>query len=231
MKRIILLWSLVLVALVAAQGVPLVRKAKVGDSATYDLKMDLVLFGDVAVYTSKMTEKVVEVTPDGTISIEKSQTDYKAQLFGDEATVLDQDMPKPVYSWDSKGVLVGIKSELQKAEVYRMAEFEAVRLPAKAVSVGDTYSVEVAANAKFGTHKAKADYKIEAQEKVGNYDTFVASFTYAEQIPDDPASSTGKVWINKEDGSVVKLEAAWTNVPIPGAPAQTTGNIKLERTG
>lgn len=231
MKRLGLLLLLGAAALVLAQGVPIARTAKVGDVATYSLTITLNLFGDVAVYTSKVTEKVVEISATGDISVEKSQTDYKATMFGDEATVVDQDMPKPVYTHKPNGTLVGVKSELQVADVYRMAELEAVRLPEKAVAVGETYTIEVAANAKLGTHKAKSTYKIEAEEKVGTYDTIMASFTYAEQIPSDPAGSIGKVWINKADGSVVKLEAEWTNVPIPLAPAQTSGTVKFERTG
>lgn len=230
MKRLPLFLLLGLAVIALAQS-PLVRTAKVGDIATFSLKMTLTVFGDEAIYTSTVQEKVVEVSAEGNISIEKSQTNYKATLFGEEAIVANEDIPKPVYTSKPNGAIVGIKSELQKADVYRMAEFEAVRLPAKAVAVGDTYSVEIAANTKLGTHKAKADYKIEASEMVANYDTFVATFTYAEQIPDNPASSAGKVWINKADGSVVKLEATWTNAPIPEAPGQTSGTVKLERIG
>lgn len=228
MKRFGVIGLMLATVMVLAQSGALVRKPKVGDTAKYKLEMNLSIFGDSASYTSTVTYKVTEAT-DEKYSVQMSQTDYKVQLFGDEGAVRDEDLEKPVFTYSPKGDVLGIKSDLMTDAVFRMAEMQAIHLPGKEVKKGDTWSVEIPENLKTGVVKSKADYKYEDDAKIGQRDALVASFTYAEQAGTTPASSIGKVWIDKTDGSALKIETTWTNAPIPGAPSPTSGSYLLER--
>lgn len=214
-------------ALVLAQEASLSWVPKQGETHTYQLTLEFSLFGDTAIYTSKVHEKAVEVG-DGKYTIETTQTDYKVSVFGEEGTVNDKDMPKAQTVFSNAGDVLEVKGDLVNDAVYRMANLTAIRRPDKPVKVGDTWTREVKADLKTGTLAAKAVYKVEAEEKVGERDTVVASFDYAETEGADPARSVGKVWFAKVGGYVVKVDTSWSSAPIPGAPNPITGMMKLE---
>lgn len=213
-------------ALVMAQESALAWSGKAGDTHTYSLHMEFSLFGDTAVYTSKVTEKVVEVG-DGKYAIETTQSDYKVTVFGEEGSVNDANMPKAQVVYAMNGDVVECRGDLVNDAVYRMANLTAIRRPDKPVKVGDTWTREVKGDQKTGTLAAKATYKVEAVEKVKDVDAIAVSFTYAETEGADPAQSAGKVWFDKS-GAVLKVETTWTSAPIPGAPSPTTGTYSLE---
>ncbi|MCC7434394.1 MAG: hypothetical protein IT363_06895 [Methanoregulaceae archaeon] len=224
-----LMVGLVSVAMLAlAQGVTLKRTPKVDEVQKFKLRMEFGIFGDTAVYTSVLTQKVTEVKPDGNYAVEATQSDYKVELFGDEGVVRDEDLPKQSITYTPSGDVVAVQGGLVNESVYRLANLMAVRLPKVAVSKGDKWECVVPKNVDTGVFEAKATYTYDDDEKIGEFDTIRAEFEYAE-VAGDPARGQGKVWLNKRDGSVVKLETNWTSAPIPGAPTPLTGAVILER--
>jgi hypothetical protein len=83
-------------------------------------------------------------------------------------------------------------------------------------------------NVDTGVFDAKATYTYEDDEQIFDIDAMRVTFEYAE-IAGDPARSDGKVWLDKRDGTVLKLETNWTSAPIPGAPTPLTGSVILTR--
>lgn len=229
MKRLSWLCVLLVTALAVGQGAALQRKAKVGDTLKYKLEMNLLLFGDTATYTSTLTEKILSVETNGNYAVERSQSNYKVEFGGEEGTVADEDTAKTVTTFTPSGEVVSIKSDLLNASVYRLAQMETIHLPGKEVKKDETWTYEVAADEKTGVAKAKADYKVVGEEKIGNHDCWQISINYLETESTPPASVTGNVWLDKADGSIVKLETAWNDAPIPGAPSPVGGSYKLER--
>lgn len=225
-------WLIVGLASVAmlalAQGVTLKRAPQAGEELKYKLRMEFGIFGDTAVYTSVLTEKVTEVKPDGSYTIEASQSDYKVELFGDQGVVRDEDLPKQNITFTPWGDVVTVKGGLVNESVYRLANLQAVRLPKVAIAKGDKWEAAIPKNVDTGVFEAKATYTYEDDEKIGDFETIRAEFEYSE-VAGDPARSQGKVWLNKRDGTVVKLETNWTAAPIPGAPTPLTGAVILER--
>jgi len=215
------------ITLAVAQDVSLAWSPKVGDTMRYSLKMEFSLFGDVAVYSAKVTDKVIEASPERTL-VETTQTDYKVTVFGEEGSVNDKDMPKSQTAFAPNGDVVEVRGDLVNDSVYRMANLMAVRRPDKAVKVGDTWTREVKSDLKTGVLAAKATYKVEGEEKVKEADAIVASFDYAESEGADPARSTGKVWFAKAGGAVLKVTSTWSSAPIPGAPSPVNGSYTLE---
>jgi len=229
MKRAAWLGLIAFAALSLAQGTALVRKPTQGETLTYALEMNMILFGESATYTSTVTEKVIQIEANGNYAVEKSQSDYKVELFGEEAQVNDSDLAKPVYTYTPTGEVVAIKSELLNADVYRMAQMEAIHLPNKEVKKDDTWSYDVAADKERGTVKAKADYKVTGEEKIGEHEVWTVSVNYAEAEGTAPITASGTVWLSKKDSTVVKLELSWNNAPIPGSQSPVGGSTKLER--
>jgi hypothetical protein len=220
--------SLVLAVLAVAQEVTLAWQPKVGDVQTFNLRMEFTLFGDTAVYTAKVHEKVTEVAPDR-ITVETTQTEYKVTLFGEEGAVSDKDMPKASTVFSPTGDVLELKGDLVNDAAYRMANLSAVRRPDKAVKVGDTWVREVKGDTKTGALSAKATYKVEAEEKLTGVDALVCSYEYAETEGGELAQSVGKVWFAKATGLLLKSESTWSSAPVPGAPAPLNGTVTLER--
>lgn len=211
-----------------AQGLTLKRTPKVGDTKHFTLRMEFAIFGDTAVYTSKLTERVTEVTPEGNYTVESTQSDYKVELFGDEGVVRDEDMPKQSITYTPTGEVVSVQGDFVNESVYRLANLMAVRLPKEPIVKGDKWERSIAKNVETGVFDAKASYTYEDDEMVEDVETIRVLFEYAE-IAGDPARSDGKVWLDKRDGSVIKLETNWTSAPIPGAPTPLTGSVILTR--
>lgn len=217
------------VAVIAlGQGVNLAWKPKLGATQTYALRMEFTLFGDVAVYTARVHEKIAEVG-DQKVVVETTQTDYKVTIFGDEGAINDKDMPKAQTVFDAKGNVVEVRGDLVNDAAYRMANLSAFRRPDKPVAVGDTWTATVKADAKTGVLDAKATYKVDAEERVKDVPALVISFEYAESGGIEPARSVGKLWLSKADGAILKSEATWSSAPIPGAPSPVNGTVSLER--
>lgn len=214
--------------LALAQGTTLKRTPSVGDTQVLSLRMEFAIFGDTAVYTSTLTEKVTEVSPEGNYTVESTQTDYKVELFGDEGVVQDEDMPKQSITYTPLGDVVAVKGDFVNESVYRLANLMAVRLPKDPVAKGDKWESVVPKNVDTGVFDAKATYTYEDDEKVDDVETIRASFEYAE-VAGDPARSDGRVWLDKRNGTVVKLETNWSSAPIPGAPSPLTGSVILSR--
>lgn len=228
MKHFAWLLLIVGVTLSFAQGVALVRKPVKDAAIVYNLEMNMMLFGETATYTSVLTEKVTGVDEKGNYSVELSQSNYRVEVFGEEGSVQDSDMPKPIYTYTPTGEVVAIKSDLQTPDVYRMAEMEAIHLPNKEVKKDDTWTFEVAGDAEKGTVKAKADYKVLDSETLSGTECWVVQVDYAEQVGTNPATLTGKIWLSKADASVLKLETAFNNAPVPGSGSAVGGSKKLE---
>jgi hypothetical protein len=215
------------VAMVFAQDTALGWNGKTGDSHVYGLRIVFTFFGAEAVYTSKLTERVTEATPDHYV-VEMTQSDYKATADGVEGAVNDKDMPKAQVVYALNGDVLECRGDLVNASVYRMANLTAVRRPDKAVKVGDTWTREIKGDPKTGVLAAKATYKIESEEKILERDALVASFEYGETEGIEPAKSTGKVWFAKADGTVLKVEASWASAPLPGMPNAVNGSYTRE---
>ena len=102
----------------------------------------------------------------------------------------------------------------------------------KPVGVGDSWSHSFPANSDMGTHAAKGDYKIEAEEKLDGADTFRISFQYSENDGERPISSKGTLWVEKSSGDTVKTDIQLENVPFgpPQSGAIASGHFVAERT-
>lgn len=218
--------SLVAVAAIAFtfETYNLKRAPKEGSAATYTIKANMQVMGQDVDFSADLAEKIKMVAPNGEYSVEASQTNIK---------VAGQDVPAPetvsVTTYKPNGELIKKEGGDTSPEGYRMSQLEGFIAPDSEINVGDSWTKELAANKERGTVATKATYKLEAVEKVGDVDTLKISYTIKETEGDKPASTEGTTWIRKDDRSMVKEEATWTDMPIPGAPAPVSGKISVAR--
>lgn len=228
MRKLALL-SLGLVALCYSQGTPLKKVMKVDNVAKYKLRMELAMFGDTAVYTATVTETITQVSPEGDYKVSLTQSDYKALIFGDEASIMESDLPKISYTFDNCGELKLVEGDLVNESVYRVAALWSFPLPNKEVAPGETWTYDRKGDATKGLVDSQIKYKVEPAENFGEKPCTVLSYEMKELKGTEPAQSVGKLWIDQADGSIAKMEMKWTAAPIPGSPGPTSGTVTYER--
>jgi len=210
---------------VAAVGDAITLKytPKVGDLLKYKMAGHLsgLLEAD---FGGEVTYKITKVDPDGTFTTDSTQSDLTFTANGQTQKVPDS--TSTVVS-KANGEIVDMTSGTSDPNAWRVAELTNFIYPDKPVSVGDTWTSSVTADAAKNIVAAKADYKVEALEKVGNHDTAKVKVSYKETEGSEPASSDTEVWIDTKDGSMVKADSTWTNMPSPmGA---TNAKLSLTR--
>lgn len=228
MTRTLLFVTLALASsLAAAQEFTLKRVASVGDTLRYRLRAELDLGEIRAVMTGLSTEKVVKVDPSGTYDVESTSSEGKVEIDGGTSAVKQ---PGPmVTTYGQLGQVITLKGSQIDSSVYRMSNLNAFRLPEKAVKVGDTWSVDLAADPKTGAVPAKATFTLEATETVGAINALKVKYTYAEVLDRGGATAEGYMWIDPKDSSLVKSDLNIKNAPFPQSPVPINARLTVTR--
>lgn len=212
-------------ALAAVQGYSLKRTPKAGDALKYRLKVNMDLGGQAATMSALVTEKVTAVDPTGNFTVQADQSQLDVKL-GDQPIPAPEQSSPEVSVYAPNGDIVEIKGNDVQPAFYRMATLSVFLAPDKPVAVGDTWSHDFPADPKTGRVAAHGDFKVLGEEKVGAVDTLKVQATIKETGADG-ASTDCTYWINKTDGTTVKMDGKWSNVPIPGSPVPITGTVTL----
>jgi hypothetical protein len=211
--------ALSLTALAVVDGVMLKRVAKVGDNAKYRMKADMEAEGQAITFTALLVEKVTKVAANGDITVESNQKDAKVNFGGNEMEVPSEGGAQTTTS-TSNGKVLLVEGDDHGADAYRTANLITMQFPDKALAVGSTWDVSIPKSDK-GVVEAKGSYKVEAQEKMGEHDTYRIKGTLKELSGDVPASVEATYWISIKDGNLVKAQGTWTNFPVPKMGPQT----------
>jgi flagellar basal body L-ring protein FlgH len=214
----------------AQDAVSLKRTAKVGDVIKFTLKADLTMSNFEGSYTGLLTEKVTKIDENGNIWIEGVSSDGKVTFGGNEIPINDVTAVTTVYKPTGEVVEVKASGQSQGNEG-RVAAMQTLYIPDKPVKVGDTWETEIKPDAKLGTVALKGAFKVEAAEKVDNYDTFRIKASVKETSGDTPWTSDSTVWLNTKDGSLVKASGTWKNAPLGPAGAITDATFTMTREG
>jgi hypothetical protein len=221
--------ALSLTAMAVQQGITLKRSSKVGEISKYRLKAEMDYQGTPIVFSALVTEKVTKVADDGQYTIESGTSEGKVNMGGNEMDAGGQGPGTSVTTFKSTGEVVSITADQSDPNMYRMANLQSLQFPGTVLKVGDSWNVAIKKD-DHGSVDAKGSYKVEAQEKVGDYDTYRIHGTMKESIDKDPASVDATYWINVKDGTLVKLTGTWTNAPFPQIGA-ITAKLTLNREG
>lgn len=228
--RIFGLTTLVAVCAFAAADGPVTLKytPKVGDTLKFKLTAEMELMGTSATVTGTVEDKVSEVATDGGYTVESSSTNMVGNFGGQEMPVPDS---KSTSKYSATGTLLDIQGEevagSSAADAWRRANLANFIYPTTPVKTGDTWTSSVTADAKTGAVASTTTYSVDSFEKIGSHDTVKVKFTSKETAGDTPASSDGFVWLDVKDGTQVKVQVTWSNVPMMGNPI--SGKVTMER--
>jgi hypothetical protein len=211
------------IALAAADAITLKFGRKEGDVAKYKMAADMEIMGAKATVAAEIEDKITKVSDDGYV-IQSTQSKVEINFNGQ---TMDQPDTTDTITYKANGSIVDLQTENMTPDSWRVAELSGFVLPDKAVNVGDEWTSTVAADEKKGTVAATASYKLEALEKVGSRDTAKVKVLFTETGGTDPASSEGYAWIDVTNGSIVKSNMTWKNVPIQGMAVN--GTITMDR--
>lgn len=225
----ILVAALSVAAFAIQDGISLKRAAKTGESLKYRLKADVDFQGTEVALTMLVTEKTSKVESNGNYVVESAQSEGKIVFGGQEMDAPDSTQTT---TYKATGEIVEIKAEQVDGNAYRTAHLTAFITTDKPVKVGDTWTTEIKKDEKTGAVDAKGSYKVEAEEKVGSHECFKVKYTTKEVEGGEAAATCDATsWISKKDGSIVKSEGLWKNVPFPGAPGPINAKFSLTREG
>jgi hypothetical protein len=229
LAAVVVLLSVSALTFAAVDGLSVKRQPKEGQTVKLRLKAQLEIAGNQATFTGIMQQKVTKVETDGTYTEEEQQLQGKASFGGQDVDVPDTGAHPVTYFAD--GSIKEIKGDDQTAgaAAYRMSNLGVIVDAGKPLNVGDTWTYDFKADSKTGAVAAKGEYKVLAEEKVGDLDTVKVKAAIKEADGTDPASSDGTYWISKLDGTLVKAEIKWLNAPFPGAPGPITATVSMVR--
>lgn len=169
-----------------------------------------------------ITQRTRAVT-ENEVTVETVQTEFTMAVGGEDLSMMMGDMRiTETVRFDRTGRVIERKSDAP-AEMGddndRQMESVLFIYPNREVKVGDTWSREVTADAKRGVRNARATYKFEGFETVAGKRAWKITFTYAENEGNNPISSTGTVWLDPEDGEMLRGEFTMKNLEFgPGMP-------------
>lgn len=221
--------SLVIAAFAALDDINLKRRPKVGDVAEYSVDATFDTEQGAIKFTEKEAEKIVDVSPDGTFKLKVDSTNVAIDVAGQTLP------PQPDSSYTSENAANGSVKSISATEepgpaTYRIAHLNAFQAPDGPVKVGDTFKYDIAADKTHMTPGVHAEYTVAGVEKVKDWDTAKLTYSIKETEGDMPSSVTGTAWVSTVDGSIVKLQAVWTNVQPQGVPVPLSGKYNVDRT-
>jgi len=208
----------------AFQDYSLKHAAKAGEVFKYKMSGELSVMGQTVQMSATMVNKTTKVESNGNYVVESSMTDAKIVLNGSEMDLGEQ--PSSTTTYKADGSVVDVAGEAVEAGGGRMANLTAFVVSEKSVKVGDSWVHEIKGDPKKSTVDATGNYKFEAVEKLDGNDAAKVSYEIKEK-GDAPATISGTAWIDVKTGNALKVESAWKDVPVPGAPSPVNGKMTM----
>ena len=227
--RTVLLATILVPALALSQAFPMKRKLKVGEVFKYRLTVVFRIAGNDIFYTSIDTQKVTSVARDGSYTVQSTQSDIRSTNSGADLQIA-KDEPPTDTSYSARGQVVAIAGQ-QAASAWRIADMSCFILPDKAINKGDTWTYTIPPRADLQTAGGVYNFAFEGPEpeKVDDFSVLRVAEDYKENTQFNKATSTGTIFVDPTDGSVVKLDEEWRTAPIHGVNTQVNGHVSYER--
>jgi hypothetical protein len=227
-RPILALCFVALPIVISAQVITLTRKVKVGDTAKYRVTFVFTVYGNDVFYTSTETDKVTAVNKDGSYVIESSQTDVHANSSNE--LPVKENPAKSYTTYDARGRVLDL-SGAQPGTEWRDANLGSFILPDKPINKGDTWTVNLEAKADRLTPGGTfifTDDGFSAEKGDDSPTLLKIEKKYTENSPGNPATSTGTIWVNPADGSIVKIDETWNYAPLLGLTTLVNGHVSYE---
>ncbi len=164
-------------------------------------------------FSAIAARQIIKVEDSGAFQVKEEVSEMK---INGTAAPADSAPPATTTTYSPRGVVIKIDGDHTDDSLMRAANLSVFVMPEKPVQAGDKWEYEFKEDKATGAVAAKATYSLLGDEKIGSIPSWRVKFTIKEA--DAAGGSTeGTVWLSKEDGSTVKLNAKWINVPMSGA--------------
>ena len=171
---------------------------------------------------ASLVQTTKEVKSDGNVVVETKQTTTSAMFGGNDVSsqipeVTETSTQKP------NGEVVSKESDspMKQPRMDAMTQFI---YPDHAVDIGDSWTFNAKGDKDKGTYDVEIKFTFQGQEKVGDINCDKIAFDAAEKGADAPISAKGTMWVDAENGEMVKSSSQVKNVPFgPGG----TGDMEL----
>lgn len=213
----------VLVAAVAlAQPISLQRQAKAGDQLRYKGTIDAKVEGANLVIRYTLAEQVAAVESDGSLALELTQTIDSLAFDGEEFELGDEIAFTQRRS--AQGALLSMEEEGEPADgdTVRIERLLSPVTPPAALAAGGewthTYSQSV------GLPASELKFKLVGREAIGTSGAYKFTFEGKETEGPEPMTVKGEAWVSERFGTLLRLNADVTNMPVDGmaVPAKMT---------
>ncbi len=239
--------TLLLGALVAISSLGLVRggqavedkikliiKADAGATARYQSSDKIVL--DIAGQkltidsTDVIAVKFKSIGKDGTVVLEK-KTESSKTSFNGEAMPPDEAATKITRTETllSDGRLSTYESDDANPDTenkdlnQRLFSATSAVFSPNPVGVGESWTIDLAENTKYGIHPAKSTFTLLGLEEVGGVKCAKIKQVFAENGSGQVLSSTCTHWVEITSGDTVKSESKLTNIPFKNGAESALG--------
>jgi hypothetical protein len=203
------------------------RTVAVGDTVNMKLTANIEVMGMEALFTAKVTEKVVKVDANGDYTIESTQGEGKVK-FGDQEMDAPGGSPTTT-KYSAAGEILEVKGDEVSDDALRIANMSSWKFEGTDYKVGDVIKYETKASAKNGNVPSASEIKVDGLETLNGTAAVRLVYTYKETAGETPAESKGTAWVSQKDGSLIKVTGEYKNAPFPGAPGPINAKITIER--
>lgn len=212
-------------AVAAGQQVTLKRVPKVGDTANYSMKIDLVVQGTQVNVSYDAVQKVTVVNPDGSFVISEQNKNQVVLVAGSEMPGGAEETSTMTYA--VSGRITKIESASSMGDEQRLANLTVLVWPDKPVDVGSKWTSKTPADKDKGTFDTEYAFEVLAREKLLGYDTFKISSVIKESGGDATCNST--TWVDVKTGQTIKATGEMKNVPIQGMPMDAKFVLEMKK--
>jgi hypothetical protein len=162
-----------------------------------------------------MTETVKSIKPDQSVEVENKTTNMQGTYAGNPIPNAPDVTEDTVMGPD--GHTISRKTD-QQGDDPRNAEFSQFIYPSKALNVGDTWQYKGKGDKAAGTVDYELDYTYKGTETADGVACNKVELTFKELTGDAPITGTGTIWLDPNDGELVKMNVKGKNFASPMGP-------------
>jgi hypothetical protein len=211
-------------AVAAGQAVPLKRVVKVGDAASYGMKIDLNFQGTDVKVTFDVSHKISEVKADGSYVLTEDVKNQVVLVAGSEMPGATDETSKTTFG--ANGQILKVESQGMGGE-HRLANLTAIIWPEKSVDVGSKWTAKTPANKDSGALENDYSFEVSGREKLMGFDTFKILSTIKEVGGNATCNAT--TWVDVKSGLTIKATGEMKNVEIQGMPMDATFTLEMKK--
>jgi len=205
------------------------RSAKAGDKIEYKLTVKASVQGIDGVLKGTAVDEVKKFE-DAAYTIAEHWTDSKIEVDGQESDGPEMDFSLTYAPTGELKTIAGGENldEQYKTWFVLYDSMRSLRLPDKAVKVGDTWEAKITPVTANGNIGVDLKYALDSTETVGGIDSLKIKLV-AKQTNGGTANSEMTLWVSKADASIVKIDGTIFQLTFPDLPVPVDAKYTLER--